>query len=541
MPNRLPLPFILLLCLLYILPGLFGHGPWKQDEPYIFGIVRHMLHTHDWVVPVNAGIPFMEKPPLYYWLGTLFDRLTHPWLSEPDGVRLVSGLLTGITLLFSGMSARLAWGVGQGRLAVLSMLATFGLLFESHIMITDVAMLTGYAIASYGFLLGRIRPIRGGFWLGTGAGIGFLSKGLLIPGTLGVTALLLLLFDTWRQRAWYQAMLVACMTSLPWLVIWPAALWLRSPEWFYQWFWLNNVGRFLGFSVPQLGADNSVWFWPKTLPWFTWPILPLALFTLWRERRTLRQQPTLQFALVSFTVYLTVLCLSASARTAYGLPMLVSLALLATPATTQLPARLNLAGDYLARLLFLPCVILSWLVWGIFQITHHAPQWYWLTRGLNPAFVLPMQPIPVSLALLTSIAWIISWYWLPRLRARAVLSTALGITTFWMMFATLWLPWVDNAKSYHDAFIAAAHHVPATYNCVSGENLGESTRPMFDYYFGLIHIRHDNINNPTCHVRFIDEPGTLPPNIPAHWQIVWHGSRPQDDKDTFWLIEKTAS
>jgi hypothetical protein len=323
-------------------------------------------------------------------------------------------------------------------------------------------------------------------------------------------------------------------------VIWPAALWLRSPEWFYQWFWLNNVGRFLGFSVPQLGADNSVWFWPKTLPWFTWPILPLALFTLWRERRSLRQQPTLQFALVSFAVYLTVLCLSASARTAYGLPMLVSLALLATPATTQLPDRLNLAGDYLARLLFLPCVILSWLVWGIFQITHHAPQWYWLTRGLNPAFVLPMQPIPVSLALLTSIAWIISWYWLPRLRARAVLSTAFGITTFWMMFATLWLPWVDNAKSYHNTFIAAAHHVPATYDCVSGENLGESTRPMFDYYFDLIHIRHNNINNPTCHVRFLDKPGTSPPNIPANWQIVWHGSRPQDDKDTFWLIEKTA-
>jgi len=45
------------------------------------------------------------------------------------------------------------------------------------------------------------RPALGGFWLGTGVGIGFLSKGLLAPGVLGITAALLPLYPAWRTAA----------------------------------------------------------------------------------------------------------------------------------------------------------------------------------------------------------------------------------------------------------------------------------------------------------------------------------------------------
>lgn len=545
MPKRLPLWFIVLLCLWYVLPGLTGHEPWKQDEPYIFGIVRHMLNSHDWIAPNDAGVPFMEKPPLYYWLGALFVRLTQNFLPMPDGVRLASGALTATTLLFTGMSARLAWGEGYGRLAVLCLLASFGLLYESHIMITDDAMLSGYAIASYGFLRGRTHALRGGLWLGIGIGIGFLGKGLLIPGTIGVTAVLLLLFRNWRQRIWLQTLAIACLTTLPFLLIWPIALWLRSHELFYEWFWLNNVGRFLGFSVPQLGADHTHLFWEKTLPWFAWPLWPLAIFTLWHERRT--AHPALQFALTAFVVYFAVLQLAASARTAYGLPMLIGLALLAAPATTQLPERVNLIGDYFFRLLFLPTIVISWLVWGIFQTTHRPPAWHWLKEGLNPDFFLPFQPFPVALGVLTTIAWLGSWYVLPRIQARAILSGALSITTFWVLFSTLWLPWVDNGKNYQATFISATQRVPTNYICVSGEGLGESTRPLFDYYFDSAHIRHFNLGNPACDLRFIDQRGKTPPphatdihdiHATDGWYIIWQGNRPQDDKDTFWLLQR---
>src|SRR5438309_5020008 len=53
------------LIVTYLLPGVVGHDPWKQDEAYTFGIVLHMLESGDWVVPTLAGQPFMEKPPLF--------------------------------------------------------------------------------------------------------------------------------------------------------------------------------------------------------------------------------------------------------------------------------------------------------------------------------------------------------------------------------------------------------------------------------------------------------------------------------------------
>ena len=53
--------FVAAVICAYVLPGVLGHDPWKQDETYTFGIIQHMLETGDFVVPTNAGLPFMES------------------------------------------------------------------------------------------------------------------------------------------------------------------------------------------------------------------------------------------------------------------------------------------------------------------------------------------------------------------------------------------------------------------------------------------------------------------------------------------------
>ena len=543
MSSRISLLFVIALAISYLLPGLIGHEPWKQDENYIFGIIYHMLQSGDWIVPQNAGEPFMEKPPLYYWVAALLARLNSGWLPLPDGARLTSGLFTGLTLLFTGLAARHYWGEGLGRYAVIALIASFGLLYESHFMITDVPMLTGFAIASYGFAWSLQRPLWAGFWLGTGAGIGFLAKGLLIPGALTVIAIFLpVLFTTWRRREFAASLLIASLIMLPWLLIWPIALYLRSPTLFYDWFWLNNVGRFLGFSVAQLGAGNSAWFWPQTLPWFAFPVLPLAIITLWQQRKQLQQSAALQYGLVAFLVYLTVMQISASARTAYGLPMLVSLAILATPAVFTLPERLNRYLDYAARLLFSAAVIVSWYVWASMIGTAKPPSWPILARNLPMDFVMPLQPVPVTLALLASLAYFAAWRSLPQLKSRAVVSLALGVTVFWVLFGTLWLPWVDYGKSYRSVFISMRPYIPADRRCVASQGLGESTRPMLEYYLGILSKRRETDPHADCDVLIVDGWGQRPPaNLAAYWQLVWNGARPQDNEERFWLYIKHAA
>ena len=535
---RLPFAFFLLLLVAYLLPGLIGHDPWKQDETYVFSIVHHLLQGGDWVVPRMAGEPFMEKPPLYYWVAALLARAFSPWLPLYDGARLATGLFMATTFVFLGLAARRWWGAGYGRLAVLVLMACFGLLYESHIMVTDVPMLTGFAIASYGFALSHERPLGAGIWLGTGVGVGFLAKGLLVPGAIGVTALVLpLLFRTWRCRAYARTLGVAAVVALPWLLIWPIALYLRSPQLFYDWFWRNNVGRFLGFSVPELGAGNESWFWLKTLPWFAFPALPLALLTVWRQRKNLALSPPLQFGLVAFSVYLAVLLVSASARNAYGLPMLAALALLAAPTVATLPERWNQYLDGAARLLFTALASLFWTVWVIMIATGRAPDWKFLTRVLPGDYVMPFIPLAFAVAVLATLAYLLAWIWLPRLHERAVASMVAGIILCWILFASLWLPWMDDAKSYRSVFASMQPHLPVSRRCVASIGLGESERATLCYFSKVVTLSREAHPNADCDVLLVNGLASAPPkNLGPGWRQVWDGARPGDYKERFWLF-----
>ena len=64
--QPIALAWIWVLAAAWILPGLIGHDPWKPDEAYTFGIVYSLLQGGDWVVPMLAHEPFVEKPPLFY-------------------------------------------------------------------------------------------------------------------------------------------------------------------------------------------------------------------------------------------------------------------------------------------------------------------------------------------------------------------------------------------------------------------------------------------------------------------------------------------
>src|SRR3954471_24984910 len=69
------------LGLLYILPGLIGREPWKNDDAASFGIMWTMAQGgwQDWLLPNIAGLPMTDEGPLAFWLGALGIKLTG-WL-----------------------------------------------------------------------------------------------------------------------------------------------------------------------------------------------------------------------------------------------------------------------------------------------------------------------------------------------------------------------------------------------------------------------------------------------------------------------------
>ncbi len=537
---------LVLLLLAFLLPGLAGHDPWKPDEGYFFGMVHSLLQGSDWVVPTLAGEPFMEKPPLIMWLGALTAKLAEPLLPPHDGARLSIALCMALTLAAVGAIGRRAHGVGGGRLASLALLGSLGILLSGHMLIADVPLMMGFAIGLLGFALILQRPLVGGVLLGTGVGIGFLAKGLLAPGVFGVAAVLLpLLSSQWRTRHYARGLGTAFLSSLPWLIIWPALLYRHSPALFAEWFWQNNIGRYLGFSVAKLGAANEGGYWRNTLPWFTFPLLPLAAWSLWQDRRALLQRrlaPALEACLLVAVVGMAVLISSASARAIYSLILLPPLAVLAVGSLSRLSERMNRSVDWAIRLIGLAACLFLWYGWAYALSYHAAPPWLVLLTHLPADQPFAGVGIGMVAALLLAALWVALLFRLPQLRARGLISWVAALTLLWGTAASLWFPWVDAGKSYRATFLQMQAALPAKFNCMASHQLGESERGILDYLTGIRTIRHEVLVDNGCDYVLAQSVAGETPWWGLHgWKTLWSGARPGDQRERFWLYQQPAA
>src|SRR5688500_10128922 len=131
----------ILICMTWILPGLIGHEPWKGDEAATFGIIYQMLKSGQWLIPTLAGEPFLERPPLYYITAVIFAKVFSFILPLHDAARLASGFFNCITILFTALAGRALLGERFGRITVMILLGTLGLILRVHEMISDTAVL----------------------------------------------------------------------------------------------------------------------------------------------------------------------------------------------------------------------------------------------------------------------------------------------------------------------------------------------------------------------------------------------------------------
>lgn len=537
-----PALLVLAIVTVFVVAGAIGHDPWKADEAYIFGMIHSMLESGDWVVPMLAGEPFMEKPPLYYWIATLFARVLSGWLSPPDAARITSSFFMLITCGSLWLTARHWWGKQVGPYAPMALLACFAIAPQIHLMLPDVPLLAGFALSAYGFARLMEKPLASGIVLGVGTGIAFLSKGLIGPLVIGATVVLLpLCFRQWRSRPYLVGMGNAFSACLPFIVIWPLALYLRSPLLFRIWFWDNNFGRFFGFSAVASGTEQTPWFWAHNLPWFTFPALPLACYLLWKRRTEIASHPALQYALVTFSILMLMLVASASARVIYALPLMVPIALLAAPAASALPDRINRLWADGAIVLFGLLSLMVWAGWVIMMITGAAPNWPWLLHML-PAEYLPVfneMAFAAALAVTVSMLMLTSRHY--RFAVSGLFTWTASMTMFWVLLSTLWMPWLDYAKSYRSVFVAMP--LSEEPNCVASIGLGEGERGMLHYFNGRSTLRREEWPAAKCDILLVQgyaPEGTRKIDLRGYHQV-WEGARPGDDWQRFWLFRSDVS
>lgn len=212
-----------------------------SDEPRYARVAEEMRQSADYIVPTLHGRPWLEKPPLYYWLAAASYSLFG--VSEKSA-RLPSALAAALSILCLWWVVKKLKDEDTAFLAAL-IAATSPLFFTfSRAASTDPIF---SSLLSIGLLLYLYGFIRGDMWpcLASGAAIGLatLAKGPIAVILAGMAGLPALAFYP-STRRWFQAilsLLVSLVVALPWY-------WLiiqRSGFEFISVFFLNhNLARF---------------------------------------------------------------------------------------------------------------------------------------------------------------------------------------------------------------------------------------------------------------------------------------------------------
>jgi len=526
---------VILLCAAWLLPGLFGHDPWKPDEASTFGVVYELLQGGSWLVPALAGEPFLDKPPLFHLTAAACALIFSLVLPLHDAARIATGLWMAATFYFTAAAARELHGERAGAIAVLLLLGCFGLVLRSHQLITDVAMLAGFAMAYYGCALALRRPNAGGIWIGTGAGIGFLANGVIAPVIIVTLAVLLpAVGRAWRTRGYARTLGIAAGAALPWLTIWPALLYYRSPELFNAWLWSANLNEYFGSAR---GMAMVTTYYLKILPWYAFPAWLLALWTLWRARTGL-STPAIVLPLTGFAVTLALLSASADYRELYALPMLVPLALLAVPAPATLRRGATNAWYWFSVMTWTFFILVFWVYWSGLELGVPARLHRHL-HTIRPGYEFGFKWIPFLIGILYTAGWFAVVFKLKKSPERPVVAWAAGITVMWGLLAVLFVGWADTAKSYRSMVVDMQRALPKKYNCISGRDLGDAQRAALHYFADILTYREEIPERRRQCDLLLTQGKPLDENVlPNQWKKIWEGQRPGDKDERYRLYQR---
>lgn len=286
-PSALCLLVLLALPALLLYPCL-GFHLFEPDESRYAQIPREMLARGDLIVPTLQGEPYLDKPPLFYWLvmASYSAFGVHDWAA-----RLVPALAVHATLLLVYLLGRRTVGDRPAFLGALSL--TLGPVFlgMSRLLILDglLMLLTSLALLA-GFEAIRGERFRRGWWLvsAVACGLGVLTKGpvvlLLFAPPLWLHGVLSGRGNRPGVGAWALHVAVTLTISVPWFV----ALGVRRPEFVTYFFWEHNVQRFLAPGVHVRG----VWFYAPVVFALLLPtsllVVPLTRFLLSADCRDSR-------------------------------------------------------------------------------------------------------------------------------------------------------------------------------------------------------------------------------------------------------------
>jgi 4-amino-4-deoxy-L-arabinose transferase-like glycosyltransferase len=239
----------------------------EPDEGRYAQIPKEMVERGNWVVPTLQGEPYLDKPPLMYWLVGLSYKTFG--VSEASA-RLVPALAVHLTILMIYLVGRRSIGERGAFWAAMLLSVAPGFLGVARLLLLD-GLLTFCVTSSIlcGFEAVRTGTLKRGWWIAAAvfSGLGFLTKGpiselLLFPPLIAWGWLRAKSGGTepgahsapafgWRNTLLFVGIVVAI--NLPWYV----AIYMQEPAFLKYFFWEHNILRF----VKPFDHLEPVWYY----------------------------------------------------------------------------------------------------------------------------------------------------------------------------------------------------------------------------------------------------------------------------------------
>jgi len=299
------------------------------DEPRYARIADEMMHESRWVTPVLEGRPWLEKPPLYYWLTIPIFRVAGDGEATARLGPAVAAFWTALVVYWLGsiLWSRLAGLIGASALLTMVGFAAFGRSASTDMPMT-ACMTTGLAalaVAAVGEKQVLWRLLAGYVFLG----LAVLAKGpvaLILAGGVGVCHWTI--ESRMQLRRWHPVAGLAIMLAV-------------SVPWFWLAFRQNGFGFILVFFINHNLAryvtdihhhtQPLYYFVPITLgliyPWSAWLIFSASRAGFRKLRQWHDWNPANLFLGCWILFPLVFFSISRSKLPGYVLPILPPLAL----------------------------------------------------------------------------------------------------------------------------------------------------------------------------------------------------------------------
>lgn len=458
--SRLPRLALVLFAAAYLLPGVFGRDPWRNEDLAAYGVMSAIAEGRTgWLAPLLGGMP-VQSEPLAHWLGALSIIGLSPWVDSALAARIPFAVLLALTLAFTwyacfhlarteaAQPVAFAFGgeaspvdyaraIADG--ALLALIATLGLLQPGHETTPELMQLFGMSMALWALAAAPFRVLA--------ARLGIVGSTLVLACS-GAPAVAVLVGAAGSIITWRSGLLAVRAFAM-----WPAlaAAVAAAAAWALGvWAWKVQ-------SLPEAAAWFSLL---KTWAWYFWPSWLFGLWTLWRWRRHWNRR--------HLAVPLALCLIGLGVSTAMGghdralMLALPGLAVLAAFALPTMKRSLTAAIDWFSVFFLSGVALFVWAMYVAMQ-TGTPARWSANVARLLPGFEPQFSGLALACAAAGTAAWVALVHWRTSRRQHALWKSLVlpagGVALFWLLVMTLWLPPADFARSLRPLVERGVRHM----------------------------------------------------------------------------------